>query len=106
MTQREAKELMLKPWTYLAEHPECYSKEQVPPELYSKIKNLENRCPLCETFWRLDCDGCPLKEAGEDCNNDSSAFYLWFKSMIYENDTRRKAALRIVEIVSAWEPED
>jgi hypothetical protein len=56
MTQKEAKEISLELWKYLAEHPECGSKENVP----------------------LNLD---------------------------DIDIRERAAGRIVEIVSAWEPE-
>jgi hypothetical protein len=104
MTQKEAKELTLELWRYLAKHPECYEKRMVPPELYGKVMNLYKRCPLCELF-ECFCRKCPLYKSGEGClEKKGSAYHRWANS--YDNYlSRRDAAERIVEIVSAWEPE-
>jgi len=48
MTKQEAKELLLGVWRYLAEHPEVRHKQELPENLYDKIKDLAARCPLCE----------------------------------------------------------
>jgi hypothetical protein len=75
MTQKEAKELTLELWRYLAEHPECYVKSMVPQDIYDKVKTLDSECPLCEVFnlWvskrprssrRTDRQDCIGLEAG------------------------------------------
>jgi hypothetical protein len=106
MTQKEAKELSLELWTYLAEHPRCQEKNRVPRKLYSKIEELSCRCPLCEMFEKYDCGGCPLKTAGQKCSYKNSAYRLWNSSTIDEISQRKKAAERIVQIISAWGPEE
>jgi hypothetical protein len=106
MTQKEAKELSLELWTYLAEHPECYARDRVPDELYSKVKMIEGFCPLCAVFDNCFCTGCPLKIARCKCIGEDSPWSEWVNSSIKETDRRKQAAERIVQIVSAWDPED
>jgi hypothetical protein len=109
MTQHEAKELTLEVWRYLAEHPEIYRKLMLPEKLYKKIKNLPAACPLCSLFMLLfcrDCPSCPLCKAGECCCFENSAWGRWEASSLFDTDTRKAAAERIVEIVEAWEPEE
>jgi hypothetical protein len=106
MTQKEAKELSLELWTYLAAHPECRKKNHVPERLYSKIEMIWAQCPLCEIFNDDDdCEGCPLKIAGCKCDLEGSPWNEWIGSAIKETDKRKQAAERIVQIISAWEPE-
>jgi hypothetical protein len=108
MTRKEAKELTLELWRYLAEHPECYQKDMVPQDIYDKVKALESKCPLCEVFNKPPnyCVSCPLYKADEWCLNDGSAWYRWFRSAFDNPGERKEAANQIVKIVSAWEPED
>jgi hypothetical protein len=103
MTQKEAKELTLELWGYLAEHPECEYKEDTP--LWDKVKNLSADCPLCAMFNSLPsrCRCCPLDEAGENCGGNDSLWNMWSKTSFQEE--RKEAAMRIVEIVTEWEPE-
>jgi len=106
MTPQEAKELSLEVWEYHAEHPEPYTSHtcstfNLPIHLFKQIKNLHNRCPLCELFFENGCvcARCPLKR----CDNDVSSYHLWNNG----NTTDRKAAAsKIVEILKAWEPEN
>jgi hypothetical protein len=104
MTQKEAKELSLELWTYLAEYPEITNKLQLPDRIYSKVKNYYNECPLCEVFFTPPCRGCPLNRAGEKCTKVGSAWRKWFWPGS-GTKTRREEAERIVQIISAWEPE-
>jgi hypothetical protein len=104
MTKQEAKEVSLEVWRYLAEHPEIHSKADLPQELFEKIEPLKYECSLCELF-KSDCRGCPLCEADEACTEYYSAFCRWDSNSAGDM-TRKEAALRIVEIVSAWEPEE
>jgi hypothetical protein len=101
MTKKEAKELTLELWTYLAKHPECWKKSQVPEELYSKIEKLRDECPLCHVFFC--CDNCLLEAAGLGCGNNSP-YRRWAYSAFSDTETRRKAAKQIVDTVAAWEP--
>jgi hypothetical protein len=41
MTEKMAKELSLEVWRYLAEHPEIFSKHELPSRLWGKIKNIK-----------------------------------------------------------------
>jgi hypothetical protein len=108
MTQKKVKELTLELWRYLAEHPECRSKCQVPRRIYKKIWGFLADCPLCEFFnvTRDYCKKCPLCNAGESCRNSDSPWHWWFNSDFEDLAARKKAAEQIVEIVSAWEPEE
>jgi hypothetical protein len=105
MTKREAKEICLEVWGYLAEHPEIVMKNWLPSELYEKIEYLDSRCPLCEVN-SVDCSGCPLSLGDERCFGRESVYSRWARSKADDYETRREAALRIVEIVEAWEPEE
>jgi hypothetical protein len=106
MTQKEAKEISLEVWRYLAKHPECFSKDVLPDELWEKIHDLTSECPLCELFYIDDfCPGCPLDTAGENCL-DRSAYQRWAESALDDTETRRKTATRIVKIISAWKPKE
>jgi hypothetical protein len=104
MTRKEAKELSLEVWVYLAKHPDIMEKEQLPKYIFSKISNCECRCPLCEVFAFSLCIGCPLDKAGESCTDCHSLWTKWNSAR--EEDTRKQAAERIVQIISAWEPEE
>jgi hypothetical protein len=105
MTRKEAKELTLELWRYLAEHPECCSKCEVPPGIYNKVKYLYAGCPLCELFAKKGCVRCPLDDAGKKCMLSNSPWCAWSQASPRSKTTRKKAAGQIVEIVSAWEPE-
>lgn len=106
MTQKEAKEISLELWGYLAKHLECDRKYKAPSELYSKVSVLNNECPLCELFVDEGCCGCPLFEARAGCFSDNSVWDSWQYTSIADYDARKKAAEQIIEIVSAWEPQD
>jgi hypothetical protein len=105
VTKREAKEICLEVWVYLADNPNIWYKKGLPNTLYKKIEHLDKRCPLCELY-APNCVDCPLSEAGERCDLYDSAYDEWVNSGLYSTNIRKRAALRIVEIVSAWEPEE
>jgi hypothetical protein len=105
MTQIEAKALTLEVWRYLAEHPECYKKNMLPPKLFKiTARTLFRELPLCAVFLELygRCPRCPLSKATEYCFVNDSVTDRWHFS---NKDGRKAAASRIVEIVEAWEPE-
>jgi hypothetical protein len=108
MTQKEAKELTLELWRYLAEHPECATKKDAPKDIHNKVSGFNYMCPLCQLFRNEEpyCRGCPLRDAGEDCRRSRSAYDKWHTSFWNGGDNRKEAAERIVAIVSAWEPEE
>ena len=99
MTQREAKEISLEVWRYLAAHPEIDRKKNLPNEIISKIKHCYNKCPLCDLFYYdFVCPDCPL----ETCY-DGSLYDDW----LWGSEAQRAiAALKIVEKIEAWEPEE
>jgi hypothetical protein len=69
MTRKEAKELTLELWRYLAEHPECDRKSKADPAIYVKVENLAGLCPLCELFYSIECVNCPLERRGSGCGD-------------------------------------
>jgi hypothetical protein len=103
MTMREAKEIAIEIWTYMAEHPEIEYKDQLPEQLYSKIERLKMRCPICEVFQK--CEGCIMTKSGNRCGLDKSAVSKWEDTMTPEKAKRARAAKKIVRIISAWETE-
>jgi hypothetical protein len=105
MTRQEAKELSLEVWRYLAEHPEIWSKGELPYSIYVKIKDMFCRCPLCELFsvCGRGCSGCPLSGNGYYCDTSGMPYNRWWQSTT--SDSRKEAAEEIVRLIEAWEVE-
>ena len=106
MTKREAKELSLEVWRYIAEHG-LSCKDELPYELGFKIDRLKNRCPLCDVFFDENAcdDACPLyREQQLECNEDDSIYYRWYSSDTPER--RTKYAGEIVRTIEAWKIEE
>jgi len=104
LTQKEAKVLALEVHQYLVEHPEITDKKYLPSNLWDKIKNLHNICPLCEACFaerneEMECPECPLKGYGENG-------YCRSWSRIKTIKERKKYAQLVVGKVSVWEPKD
>jgi len=99
MTPKEAKELSLKVWEYLAAHPEIKRKTELPRAMYQSIEDCTCGCPLCDLYYD-SCKECPL----QSCTSSYSAFQQWSWSLGTDY-TRREAAQRIVDKLKAWEPE-
>jgi hypothetical protein len=107
MTKLKAKALSLEVWRYFVEHPEIRFKEELPNELYLKIKSFFNRCPLCELFHGLgtvSCPGCPLSGRGYSCDSKGQSYNRW--RVAKTSEKRREAAEEIVRRVEAWEVEE
>jgi len=98
MTPKEAKELSLEVWRYLAGHPEIEGKKELPKKLWGKIKNLQNECPLCEIYV-FRCGYCPL----DRCCSGSKLYTYWYRAT--KQEQRQAAAQKIVNAIEAWEPE-
>jgi len=107
MMPQEAKELSIEVWTYLAEHPECEQKKNLPLELYEQIELMPGQCPLCKLYMYKHFDRsamscgkqCPLYR----CDRIGSAWDRWSNGV---EVTRREAAQEIVDKLKAWEPEN
>jgi hypothetical protein len=106
MTQREAKELTLELWGYLAKNPKVAMKGDVPKGLRDKIIGLRDRCPLCEVFRDRDCKGCVLAGRAGFCEDWDSPWNRWRRSFLGDVAGRREAAEQLVAMVSAWAPEE
>ena len=117
MTKKEAKEISLEVWRYLAEHGEIKSKFDLPVAMFEKIKNFNGGCPLCELFNPDDgydgdyedsqnCSGCPLDD--DNCINGNSLYHQWTHSPNGKrgDEQREKAAREIARKIKAWEPEE
>jgi hypothetical protein len=105
VTKIEAKELCLKMWRYLADHPWVVMKNQLPSELWEAVEGMYCHCPLCAVH-SVDCSGCPLSLADENCLDRESVYSRWATSKACDYETRRESASLIVAIVEAWEPEE
>jgi hypothetical protein len=105
MTKAEAKAVMIEFWGYLAEHPECERKRDTPPDLFEKVKNCINWCPLCEIYG--GCQDCILCKFGARCGGNGAPYEAWNKSPGGEagNASRAAAAKSIVDIAKAWDTE-
>jgi hypothetical protein len=110
VNQKEAKELTLELWDYLANNPKVSSKKGVPEHLWKKIANLPFQCPLCDVFYWEEspseegcCTRCPISLAGQQCFNKESVYARWF--VAGDNYAERQVAAKaILLIVDAWEP--
>ena len=93
-TKKWAKELSLKVWEYLMDHPNIKSKTYLRNDIFFEIMYLKSLCPLCEI---LKCGICPLK----NCASDESYFQKWFCAE--SSEERAKYACLIVEKIKAWD---
>jgi hypothetical protein len=107
MIQQAAKELSLEVWRYFVEHPEAERKRDLPDEIYDKIKNLANLCPLCELFFDPSsyCPGCPLSGKNYYCDSYGKSYFRWVHQFGWSKSAkgkREKAAQEIVYRTEAW----
>jgi len=107
LTPKEAKELTLEVWRYLRDHPEIKKKSEMPYEIYKKVEDCQDTCPLCEYFTQEyegeECKHCPI---GVQDGNDFNCKYYNKWSYFASNTNKRQQAAKIVELVEAWEVED
>ena len=91
MTKQEAKDLTIEVWEVLADDGEIMEKYEIPIDLYNQIKDLYFECPLCELFndpelgvkeHLINCIGCPLKEAGQQCFSRGDFYSTWEKDYV------------------------
>jgi len=106
-SKKEAKELTIKVWQYLVDHPTIPKKKGLPSYLYDEIAELSFKCPLCELFrfGTITCQGCPLDEAGQNCDEGAYSEWVSVGGWHGQEDVRKNAAQTIVDIVRAWEVE-
>ena len=110
MTRKEAKELSLEMWRYLAEHPEIDDKGDLPDGVFERIKYFSTQCaqcPLCglfhpETNYAYECPGCP-----PDAKNDNGAGLLCFTWFVASSEEiRQKTAREMAAVIENWNPEE
>jgi hypothetical protein len=104
MTLKEAIDLSLEVWRYLAEHPEIDNKADLPEELYGKIGDMLFFCPLCEYYRRFSYNGCGIGCAlligkGLECCDKGHPYKKW--KLARSRKTRREAATAIVKLLEA-----
>jgi len=89
MELKEALELTIKLWDFLAEDPNNRKRDH--PDYKEVYYGLFSTCPLCEYSSKgattADCDICPISMAGIACDNDLSLFKTWK----YMHQTDREA---------------
>jgi hypothetical protein len=106
MTLKEAIELSLEVWRYLAEHPEIKRKNCLPKVLYSKIENMRGYCPLCACgFWKKTdktCPDCPLyfEKDGSliNCDMTGHPYRVWLAAATVK--TRKEGAIAMVRLLT------
>jgi hypothetical protein len=113
MTRKEAKELSLEMWQFLAEHPEIVDRSCLPDHLFQKIKGMVKYDPLCDIFpvikFNADmqthtCPGCPLSSVWDSCFDPMRMYDRWLYAF-YEAD-RHVAAEKIIRVIESWEVEE
>lgn len=94
MTKTEAKKLALEKLCFFKLQDEVYRKwDWLPVITRNKVRNLHNKCPLCELFCipnpkeGTSCSKCPLTPP-------------------FCNDVGDEALEENILILKAWEPED
>jgi len=102
-TYQEEKELALKMWRYLRDHPHLKRKSELPHYILSRIAVYEDLCPVCTVFKDF-CEGgkrhnCPLK----GCVDSDGVYMRWF--MAGDDKTRRERAIEIIQRLEAWNGE-
>ena len=109
MTKQEAKELSLEVWRYLAEHTEINRKYDLPHKIFNTLQLLKCKCPLCELFEHAvpECRGCPLRDVAlglYDCTTRGHPYRRWYYAT--RADTRRQSAMKMVQMIEAWEVDE
>jgi hypothetical protein len=104
----------LKVWTYLRDHPEINTKDELPDYLYSTIRNLEAECPLCEIFSNFNRHGIRIckNKVGVKCplykcyvtHNHVGLYEKWGNAFGCEE--RAKYAGKIVNRLLQWKKAD
>ena len=99
MTTKEAKQITLKVWRYIATHSRIESKLGLPEDLLVLIRHLTNRCPLCEVLIH-HCMDCPLALCMSTEEGNPGLYRVWREAGT--GLERKKAAKAIVAKVKAW----
>lgn len=115
MTKEEAKELLIKQWTWHRDNP---TKTKIHSPYWDFIKDMPNHCILCEYYLKsvACCDeACPLVRQkatlfGEDinCYSKLSDFRLWQNCVGRLNlrsiqiKQAQKACQNIIDRIKKW----
>ena len=102
-TYQEEKDLALKMWRFLRDHPSVRCKTSLPSFITSKLAVYETKEPVCEVFkdW---CDeekphNCPL----QPCLDGEATYLAWYNAVTDEE--RKEAASKIVKRLEKWNGE-
>jgi hypothetical protein len=100
--KERAKKISIEVWTCLYEHPEIFSKFDLPIEIFEKIIFIKNYCPLCKLFWGItdDCPECPLDKDDNGCMKEGGEYHLWRSAKTNEN--RKFYAKKILKLITNW----
>ena len=111
LSKSKAKKLTIEIWQYLTEHPDIAFKEDLPPKIYDKVKDMVASCPLCELFRYPDlddkiyedkcCNGCPLHTPNSDSNYRCKDYGNW-QDDYNDDELRSYYAQIIVDKIKAW----
>ena len=97
-----AKDLSLKVWTWLMEHPYCAQKRDTP--FWNELECLKCYCPLCDVSARntaLTCAStCPLRLCSTRGKN-TGFYFRWCGARTTKE--RYRAAKAIVKRLEQWD---
>jgi hypothetical protein len=97
LTELEALDLGVEMWAFLRDHPKIAKKYRLPKRLFSRIRNLFYRCPLCDFYFlEKHCSGCPIQG---NCIWGRKIFSRWNDAK--SERARAKAASTLVEAIIA-----
>ena len=108
---RWAKWLSLEVWSYL-HYNNIWYKDKLPVRLWTQIRNLRGRCPLCELFLTYDsgtCIRCPIQphcieyDTNLKCTreNGTSNYFKWSHAVTPRD--KAKYSLAIINEINRWE---
>lgn len=119
MTEKEARDISIEVWQYLADHPEIEYKQDIPERLWNKISGIRNNCALCKLYIpddfdedgylnEVSCKDCVLCKVGHQCLKTNSYYNVWSISLLGDKGKQDRVlgAQGIVDILKKWHPEN
>jgi hypothetical protein len=100
LTEQEALDLGVEMWVFLRDHPKVAKKYRLPKRIFSRIRNLFYRCPLCDFYFlERHCEGCPIQG---NCIRGNKIFSRWLYAKT-DRVRKRWASILVNAIISKRE---
>lgn len=109
LTKKRAKAISLEVWRCLRDNPAMMTKSDLPKRIYSKIKDMDYECPLCNLPDHFLCsgygmsqpNGCPLYPLRRNQYCACGHYKKWRNEK--KQSQRKIHAAAIVKLIEAWE---